>query len=248
MKTYKNEVSITRGETFTLDNYLVNKDGSPYIVSKHLSNPYWLLSISNSAYPQEGRYLKNYWLDVDNVKFDTTVAIPLTAFKTGPTSVTPLYTKFSDVPSLPITGYLNGNMVTIEDGTDCVLYEEDVEGRIYKYYNDETQTWEDYDCRLIKAFSREDTSQLSSQKYVYSIQLVSGVTTFDYLVNLAAEHDVPNVSNDLTKIYNELVNKGVTFPSQFDVSQPLAIIDTSYVILEPTLMKVTNDLKGDIAW
>ena len=39
MKVFNNEITIHRGETFSMDKVIQNKDGSPYIVSNRLVNP-----------------------------------------------------------------------------------------------------------------------------------------------------------------------------------------------------------------
>lgn len=42
MKTFNNELVIHRGETFSMDKVVQNKDGSPYIVSNKLKIlTYW---------------------------------------------------------------------------------------------------------------------------------------------------------------------------------------------------------------
>ena len=71
MKSLNNELIVHRGETFTIDKTLQNKDGSPYIISKGLiadgSSAYFLLTVASARYEQSGRYVKNYWLPVVNV-------------------------------------------------------------------------------------------------------------------------------------------------------------------------------------
>ena len=64
MRTLNNEITIHRGETFSMDKIIVNKDNSPYIISSKLRHPHWLLSISTTKYIQANRYIKNYWLDL----------------------------------------------------------------------------------------------------------------------------------------------------------------------------------------
>ena len=73
MKTFNNEVVIHRGETFSMDKLVENKDGSPYIVSNKLQNPYVLVSVSTTRYEQNKRYLLNQWLPLSNkVRFSIT--------------------------------------------------------------------------------------------------------------------------------------------------------------------------------
>ena len=41
MRVYNNEIQISRNESFTIDKMIKLKDGSPYIVSNQLHNPYF---------------------------------------------------------------------------------------------------------------------------------------------------------------------------------------------------------------
>ena len=76
MRTNNNELIVHRGETFTIDKFIQNRDGSPYIVSSQLNNLYWVLSVSSTLYDQRNRYVKNWWLSLkDTKKFFLTVPI-----------------------------------------------------------------------------------------------------------------------------------------------------------------------------
>ena len=72
MKTLNNILVVHRNETFTLDKIVQNRDGSPYIVSAELENPYWLLTVSSTRYDQKDRYIQNWWLDLSNYLFSST--------------------------------------------------------------------------------------------------------------------------------------------------------------------------------
>lgn len=174
MQSYKNEITVTRGETFTIDKTLVNKDGSPYIVSSKLNNPYWLLSISNTVYSQENRYVKNYWLPVNEPCFNSTIALNIKDIKVSADSDTPLYNSLKEITNLPIVGYINGVAVSFDIGTDTLFYDDTIDK--YMYWDD---GWKEYECRIIKTFLREDTIEWTSQNYQYSIQLVSGSVDFN---------------------------------------------------------------------
>lgn len=180
MKTFNNEIVIHQGESFTIDKLIENIDGSPYIISNKLANPYFLLTVSTSKYAQSNRYVKNYWLDLKNFpRFLSTQPINLSSIKTAADSNDSIYTDFPD--SLP-KGYINGLYVEFDKADDAVFYLTDEHGkRAYKYYCTEKDSsgnergWIDYRCRLIKHFTSEDTEQWIAQSYVYSIRLVSGL-------------------------------------------------------------------------
>lgn len=245
MLTNKNELQIYRGETFTIDKIFQNKDGSPYIVSSELTNPYWLLSISNTTYYQENRTVKNYWLPVNVPRFRSTLPVALTDIKTSSTGSAPVYTSFDDNITFPIVGYYNSHAVSFDE-KDCVFYVEVNGVKTYKYWDN---GWKDYECRIIKTFTQDDTSDLYAQNYLFSISLVSGMTTEDYVENLAIDYELAVEGFSTEQLY-EILTKQVElkFPKNFSITQPIGYIDTSYPILEPTRMKVSNVLRGGITW
>lgn len=178
MKTLNNEIIIQQGESFTMDKYIENMDGSPYIISNRLENPYFLVTVSTSKYAQSNRYIKNYWLSLkDFPRFYLTKPIDLQSIKTGPDSSDAAY---SDFPNGIPTGYINGEYVKFDEADDAVFYLTDSSGkRVYKrwYVDDGEIRWTDYRCRLIKSFTSEDTKEWTAQSYVYSIRLVSSLAS-----------------------------------------------------------------------
>lgn len=179
MKTFNNEIIIQQGESFTMDKYIENMDGSPYIISNQLKNPYFLLTVSTSKYAQSNRYIKNYWLSLkDFPRFYLTKPVDLQSIKTGPNVSTPAY---SDFPNGLPNGYIDGAYVEFDKADDAVFYLTDASGkRVYKYWCTEKDIngneigWTNYRCRLIKSFTSKDTEEWVPQSYVYSIRLVSG--------------------------------------------------------------------------
>lgn len=176
MKTFNNEIVIHRGESFTIDKFIENIDGSPYIISKGLNNPYFLISVSDSKFDQKNRYVKNYWLDLSNfTRFLITKPVDLLSIKTTANGTESRYQAFpNEVPS----GYVDGLAVVYDSPDDAIFYLTDINGkREYKCYkkDGDSITWLDYRCRLIKHFSTQDTENLHGQGYFYSIRLVSGI-------------------------------------------------------------------------
>lgn len=183
MKTFNNELVIHRGETFSMDKVVQNKDGSPYIVSNKLQNPYVLVSVSTTRYDQNKRYLLNQWLPLsDKVRFSITEPIDLLSFKTEANGTVSKYTSFDDVKrelvseneSCIVSGYI-GDQFVYYDYDDCVLYLQDERGvRDYKYWNLEQERLLKYEFRITCPFTQEMTSKWIEQSYVYSITLMSG--------------------------------------------------------------------------
>lgn len=168
MRTYNNELTVRRNETFTIDKIVENKDGSPYIISKRLVNPYFLITIVSSTYDQKDRYTCNMWLPVALPRFDGTTPVNIADFTD--ISGKQLYKTFEDLSGLP-SGYLNGVNITFEKD-DALFYQETSDGkRIYKYYDD---GWKDYECRIVCKFLQSITKDWIERSYVYSIELVDG--------------------------------------------------------------------------
>ena len=181
MRTLNNEITIHRGETFSMDKIIVNKDNSPYIISSKLRHPYWLLSISTTKYVQANRYVKNYWLDLsDFPRFESTQPVNIADFKLE-SEDKDMYTDFSDMTydestGFIATGYIDGVHVGYRP-TDAVFYKETDDGVEYKYYSVSANKWLDYYCRIVVQFSTADTNEWVEQSYVYSIDLVDGDTS-----------------------------------------------------------------------
>ena len=205
MQVFKNELRVYRGESFTVDKLLQNRDGTPYVISSALNNPFFLLSVSNTQYAQENRYIKNYWLNLDSFpRFESTQVFDVRSLTSAANGGYIMYRDFSDVDDGVLHGYLGS--VYVEVGLEG--YAVCTDGTGYKYWKD--GRWHDYECRIIKTFSTEDTSEWISQNYFYSIQLVSG--------SLATEGSNP------------------------------IVVESSYPILPPSAIKVTNYVQGDDIW
>lgn len=184
MKVFNNEITIHRGETFSMDKVIQNKDGSPYIVSRRLKNPCVLVSVSTTRYAQDERYKLNKWLRLTNKLFDSTEPFDLKSLTTEPNGTTPKYPNgFSDIKTYTTEGeyapyvaygYIGDNLV-ICDFDDCVFYVKDDEGvRDYRYWDSNANGWVKYEFRVTCPFTQAETSQWIEQSYVYSITLVSG--------------------------------------------------------------------------
>lgn len=167
MKTFNNELVVHRGESFTIDRLLVNKDGSPYIISNQLLNPRFVITVSDSKYSQSNRYVKRYLLDLsDFPKFLCTQPIDLLSIKVSSDS---LESKYSDFPNESLSGYIDGQLVEFDKSDDAVFFITENGKKTYKYFDGEK--WLNYSCRIVKSFIYNDTIEWSSQDYLYSIIL-----------------------------------------------------------------------------
>ena len=256
MKILNNEIVVHRNETFSIDKIVQNKDGSPYIISNKLSNPYFLISISTTRYAQNNRYIKNYWLDLSKYpRFTSTNVVNLLDIKSSPDGETPKYSSFEGIEysgagTSFISGYVNDTYVTYVPD-DAVFYIEDENGnRVYKYYNTNTDSngsyigWSNYECRIVKAFTNEDTREWIEQSYVYSIQLVSGQSTLDFLHGICNDNNIDYSTETVLELYEKITSNGIEVP--VDITRPLANFDTVLTILIPTKLSVLSSLQGGL--
>lgn len=180
MQVFNNTLKVSRNESFTLDYELRNPDGSPYIISSQLAHPYMLITVANSRYSQNNRYVLNTWLDFKNeLRFDSTNAI-----------------SYADARATTVDAW--GEYPYDEYGKDTTVYASigvfylDVNGkREYKYWkftnesedrsaNDVAGAWMEYIApRIIVPYSSETTATWNEQEYLYSIALVSGEPSGD---------------------------------------------------------------------
>jgi hypothetical protein len=169
MKVFNNELVVQRGETLTISKIIQNKDGSPYIISNRLNNPYWLVTITENIFNYEGRYILNVWLPLkDALRFYFTKPVNLNDMG---------YTSWKDA-ELPAgyegdetSGYANFAIFKLTENNETSY-------KYWKYSNndkdDYTGEWTDYSCFINFVIGRDITVQWSEQNYYYSINLVDG--------------------------------------------------------------------------
>jgi hypothetical protein len=223
MRVFNHELTVRRNETFTLDKIIQNRDGSPYIITSEMQNPYFVITVSSTLYPTDDGYVYHAWLPYGGPRFHTTVPINIGDFtnKIGDK----LYPNgFETLPGL-LSGYINGKSITFEPD-DALFYYEDASGnRTYKYPYYEFdgkdsytfKEWRDYECRIIHKFLQQYTRDWIEHSYYYNIELVDG-----------SKEEVPE---------GEVLD-----------GRPLTSISEVIPILEPTKMSVLSNLKGGMRW
>jgi hypothetical protein len=215
-----NEMTIIKGETFTIDRTIVNRDGSPFIVSSEYNNPYLLLTVSSTRYSQEDRYVANWWLDLTDLpRFKSTVPIQIDEFSTTKTT--------EDEPG--------ENLYYVDDITKC------------KYFDDKDR-WHDYEFRLVHSFLHATTCEWNEQTYLYSIRLVAGLDMDTYIKNLynAVFYEDAPLGKTTEELYEMIKNYDDKFVKDLDISRKLATFDVVQDILVPTKLTVLSDLNGGL--
>lgn len=163
MKINGTDITIVRGESFTLDFSFVNKDGSPFIISNELPHPYLLISVASNTFNTDNAYKYNVWCDATPYyRFKSTVAIEIPN------------TQSFDAITYPNKGV---DVAGREYCNDCV-FKCTSDGKYYVYKYDSSAGAGDagyyvYNMRLVYVFDSEVTKAWSSQNYYYKIALVN---------------------------------------------------------------------------
>lgn len=137
MKTLNNEIEIHRNESFAIDKTIANRDGTPYVISCKLKNPYFLLAVSSTRFNRDDRYMYNKWLELEDIpRFLSTVPYNIKSIY-GPTH------DFNDISSLTTLSILGQPMPVAEDESTNVTignttYNVFKVGEIYKFVNGTT--------------------------------------------------------------------------------------------------------------
>ena len=207
MQVLNNQLYVQRGEEFTLDFVLRNKDKSPYIVSSKLQNPYYLVTVSSGSQDPAKRYILNQWcmIPAAGTFFVTTpIRIPSVVDWTG----------FADMKAAAnADGCIVANYAiyyTVDNTTGARKY--------YRY----TGTDDSYDSskmieyvnRFTVTYNTATTMEWTELSYTYGIQLVSGkkrqeitsdgrqLLTFDTVYSILPPTKLVVTSN----IYGSLAN------------------------------------------
>lgn len=66
MKRLGSTIECYRGETFQFNESYTDENGQPLTIPPNIKNPYLKFSVKSSLYPMDGKYEKNYWLDLSH--------------------------------------------------------------------------------------------------------------------------------------------------------------------------------------
>ncbi len=162
MYSLGNDVYVTRGEAWTYDSLIVNKDGSPYIVSNEYPNPYFLFKMSSVNYEVNERYYDEIWCPIPAAN---------TFYRSEPYELTSFLDDFSasDLPA-EIQQEIQQKGLTAANYAVYYIVENGV--KIYKIWTG--TEWKDYTCPFILAFMSADTKKWKAQTYLYQLKIVSG--------------------------------------------------------------------------
>lgn len=181
MRWYGKEIYCVRGETFSIDCSIKNRDGTPYRIHASLPNCFFLLTVSSTNYVQENRYILYNWINLAD------------------------FPKVSDMEILKVLALPNGDDLV----RHRVLYNEN--DKKYYIYDDNSSKYIEYDVRFVHTFVSAITKDWIDQTYEYELHLLSGDLKREYIdaLNKNIAYDKSPFSNVLydfeiipkTKIY-----------------------------------------------
>lgn len=190
MKTYNEDMILSRNESFVFDRLLKNKDGSPYIISSRLSSPMIRMTVADDNYPSNERYVLNRYLSLKNTINEASVPV---FYNTRPVRL-----KNENGYATSFEGLEPGdayNPIVVEQGVTKYNYavyyivDGNTHENIYKYYvQDEPNTghWEDYQLRITIPFGVDITKDWTSKNYTYGIFLMDGTLYIKVMLNRVA--------------------------------------------------------------
>lgn len=210
MKIIGNKIIITRGEQFSLQFDIRDREGAPYVplVDPDDSESYVEITVASALYPQAERYKRRYWINQDNtIKFQSKDIV----------------IKPSQNPS---SAYQNVYYEVNEDGS-----------REYFYWNG--TSYVDYDFVIYNDFPSTDTQDWLEQRYLYEIKYIVGHNTHDYLVNLwqtCYPNQTPPETN--MELYWEILKKQPQLLRNFNLEAPICNFSRQDILQRPNLIIV----------
>jgi len=215
MRTLGTTLIVNRGETFSLTRKAFNFDGTPIILSNNLINPYLVITVSSTNYPQEGKYVKKIWYSLSE------------------------YSKFASTEP-----YLVIQIDTPPDGDVAyqrVYYIVDDDGEKQYYYYDGTSMLEYY-FEFTVQFLNDYTKDWVEQEYSYSVVLCDGTRMYDFLLGIYVNlypTEVPPTNN--TQLYLEICKTNPDLVKNVNYTSPLSSFSMFKILLNPSRLLVYSN-------
>ena len=187
MYSLGNDVYVTRGEAWTYDSLIINKDGSPYVVSNQYPNPYFLFKMASVNYEVNERFYDEIWCPIPAAS---------TFYCSKPYELKSFPTDFT-VSDLPVEVQQEIQQKGLTAANYAVYFVEEGGVKTYKQWTG--TEWKDYSCPFILAFMSADTKKWKAQSYLYKLAVVSG-------------QDIDSANPDISKItHNNHIVDGQIF-------------------------------------
>lgn len=222
MKVVGKNIIVFRGESFSLTRKVYKNDCiTPYVLSKAITNPYLIITVSSSPYKVNGGYKCNWWIDLSTYP----------SFK----STTPVIVDSSVISSnkLP-SGY---------QADSCIFYTQDSNGnKMFYYYDSETSTYKEYSFIFHKTFSHNETNDWIESLYTYQFRIVGGNRTKNVLQGLyKALFPGQYVLDDNRRLYCRIKEVRPDLVKNIRFSAPLANFFTEDILQRPEKLTIKTN-------
>lgn len=228
MRWYGRELTVARGEEFSLSCEITDDNGVPYMISSALPNPTFMLTVANTLYKSDDkRYVLNCWTPL------VTKAPTATSVSTlvGATNVSIVYyltadctidnVKYNKYTYYTYNGatwdvyvtYVNGYVFdTFEIGNISNLTDapSTSERKLYKYTNGKyyifvDSSWLEYKTIFVQTFSSSITRDWLNKNFYYELRLVAGELTDEFRQKLSEDKLNEYTDNPFDLITDEFV-------------------------------------------
>lgn len=240
MRWYGKEITVARGETFSITCKLTNEEGVPYMISSNLQNPTFLMMVSNTLYKSDNnRYMLKCWSPLVTKSMSNPVVV--TELPDNPDS-TKLYVlvqedvigavtypvgyyEYKNSNWVRFSSYVNGYIFDDFEVLDKDTAEVPVAHRLYysatdkKYYIYDS-SWKEYETIFVQNFPSFITKDWYNKNFYYELRLVAGEFTDEF--SIALEENAYTNFN----------------------SEPFEEITDEFVIIPKTQMNVLSRLGG----
>lgn len=196
MRWYGKEITVARGEAFSLTCKITNEDGTPYMISSALQNPTFLLTVANTLYQSDDkRYVLKCWTPLVTNEQGTEYVNGYVFDELVPREVHDLDIENNDNidPSKKLLYKLT--QTYISGGN---TYEPD-------YYIYVDSSWKKYETIFMQNFPSIVTKEWYSKNFYYELRLVAGEFTDEFKQSLEKNSVSLYKDNPFSLITDEFV-------------------------------------------
>ena len=214
MKVVGKNIIVRRGETFNLTRRVLKDDCvTPYVLSKSITNPYLIVTVSSSPYKLNGGYKCNWWIDLSSYPSFAT---------TTPYIVEQPVIESNQLPSG-------------RTAEQSIYYTQDENGnKSFYYYDSKTSTYKEYSFVFHKTFSHKETDEWIESLYTYQFRIVGGNRTKDVLQGLfKAVYPKQKVPEDNRTLYYKIKQCRPDLVKNIRFSAPLATFFVEDILQRP---------------
>lgn len=222
MKVVGKNIIAFRGESFTLTRKVYKNDlVTPYVLSKAITNPYLIITVSSSPYKLQGGYKCNWWIDLSTYP----------SFK-------------STIPVIVDSEVIESNQLPEGYQADsCIFYTQDENlNKAFYYYDSSSSSYREYAFIFHKTFSHKETDEWIESLYTYQFRIVGGNRTKNVLQGMfKALYPGVKVPEDNRTLYYKIKKCRPDLVKNIRFSAPLANFFTEDILQRPEKLTIKTN-------